>query len=435
MYNLRQLTEPGMLATGLDTTSPGQRRHPVSLLRQCMASIKIKLLLLFLLLSTCLQAQDQNAIGVNLIYGAKVINQVGTYQGVSVSYVINTINNEAQWARMLNAKSIVIEGTFNNMQSLSCGPSMAAYKPMFANGGYFGNHISLTGAIDIEVLKTDGFNVLLSPTIGLLYTTKDYFNTGGVNQVMGSPLNAVVGAKLKLELPVTANTRLQMGTDVSHISNSGTAHPNVGMDRISTFVGILQNISYANTTTPKFSLPDNALSVELVAGYTAEQKTGFYQLNGVNLQLDKTYHEKTAPIAKGALCLGYHHYLNELIGIKAGADVIYSQRLSVLGSATSDTTHFVSTYQGAYTPINSHFNVGLNAGVDLCLGRLVFGLCYGYYVGGYEHYIYDKTGDKFAYGPSSYINYDAKYFITPHLAIEAKSFARNFGGIGINLSL
>jgi|GEM_PF-2319805 hypothetical protein len=434
MHNLLQLTISGTIIAGFVTASPGQWKRPVSLLRQLMAPAKIKLLLLFLLLSSCLRAQDKDAIGINFMYGAKVINQVGTYQGISVSYVVNTIYNEAQWARMLNVKSIVIEGAFNNMQNVSCGAAMASYKPMFASGGYFGNQLSLTGAIDMEVVKADGFNILLSPTMGLLYTTKDYFNTGGINQVMGSPLNVVVGAKLKFEMPVTANTRLQMGTEVSHISNSGTVHPNVGLDRISTFVGILQNISYANITTPKFSMPDNALSVELVAGYTAQQKTGFYQLNGVDLQLDKTYHEKTSPIAKGALCLGYHHYLNDLVGIKAGADIIYSQRLSVLGSSTSDTTNFIKTYQGAYTPINSHFNVGLNAGIDLCLGRLVFGLCYGYFVGGYEHYIYQSSGDKFEYGPLSYIAYDAKYYITPQFAIEAKSFARNFGGVGVNLS-
>jgi hypothetical protein len=335
---------------------------------------------------------------------------------------------------MLNVKSIVIEAAFNDMSNVRCGPTMAAYKHLFATGGYFGNHISLTGSIDIGIIKTDRFNVLLSPTVGLLYTTKNYFNTGGVNQLMGRPLNAISGVKLKFELPVTANTNLQVGADMAHISNSNTAQPNVGLNRISTFVGVFQNISYANTTTPKFSLPDNALSVELVAGYTAQQTTGFYQLNGVNLQLDKTYREKTTPIAKGALCLGYHHYLTNLVGVKAGADVIYSQKVSVLGSATSDTTSFVETYQGEYTPINSHFNVGLNAGIDLCLGRLVFGFCYGYYVGGYEHYIYQAGGNKFEYGPSSYITYEAKYYITPQFAIEVKSFPHNFGGVGVNLS-
>jgi hypothetical protein len=433
MQNLPKLIVCGTLKSALNIISPKQRKHLVNLLTQCVASAKIKLLLLLLLLSLRLQAQ-QNAIGLNYIYGAKVMEQAGTYQGIGVSYVINPIYNEGQWARMLNVKSIVIEGAFNDMSNVRCGPAIAAYKPQFATSGYFGNHISLAGSIDIGIIKTDGFNVLLSPTVGLLYTTKNYFNTGGVNQVMGRPLNAIVGIKLKVEVPVTANTNLQVGADMAHISNSNTAHPNVGLSRISTFIGILQNVSYANTTTPKFSLPDNALSVELVAGYTAQQTTGFYQLNGVNLQLDKTYREKTTPMAKGALCLGYHHYLNDLVGVKAGADLIYSRKLSALGSATSDTTSFVASYQGDYTPIKSHFNVGLNAGIDLCLGRLVFGFSYGYYVGGYEHYIYQEGGNKFEYGPSSYLTYDAKYYITPKIAIEAKSFPYNFGGVGVNIN-
>jgi hypothetical protein len=428
MQNLQQLTAPNTVKTGLTI---------VSLSRQYVASAKIKLLLLslLLLLSYCLQAQNNNAIGVNVIYGAKIIDQTGSYQGIGVSYIINTIYNEGEWARMLNVKSIAIEAAFNDMSNMRGGQTMTAYKPQFSAGGYFGKHISLTGSIDIGVIKTDGFRVLLSPTIGLLYSTKHYFNTGGVNQVMGAPINAIVGAKLKVELPISANTNLQVGADASHISNSSMAHPNVGLTRISTFVGILKNISYADITTPKFYLPDNALSVEFIAGYTSQQTTGFYQLNGVNLQLDKTYQEKTSPIAKGALSLGYHHYLNDLVGVKAGADVIYSSRLSVLGSSTSDTTNFIKTYQGSYTPINSHFNVGLNAGVDLYLGRLVFGFSYGYFIGGYEHYVYKKGGNQFEYGPLSYITYDAKYFITPHFAITAKSFAYNFGGVGVNLSI
>lgn len=433
MQNLRQLAVYGTLKTGLNTTGLKQYKCPESLLKQWVTFVKVTLLILFLLLSPGLQAQ-QNAIGVNFIYGAKVMDQAGTYQGIGVSYVINTIYNEAQWARMLNVKNIVIEGSYNDMDKMRCGPAMAAYKPQFAIGGYFGKHISLTGSIDIGIIKTDEFNVLFSPTVGLLYTTKDYFNTGGVNQIMGTPLNAIAGAKLKVDLPVTANTNLQLGVDASHISNSSTGHPNVGLTRISTFIGVLRNISYANTTTPKFSLPDNALSVDFIAGYTSQQTTGFYQLNGVNLQLDKVYHEKTTPMAKGALCLGYHHYLNDLVGVKAGADLIYSQKVSVFGSATSDTTSFVQTYQGDYTPINSHFNVGLNAGIDLCLGRLVFGFSYGYYVGGYERYIYQAGGNKFEYGPLSYMTYEAKYYITPQFAIAAKSFPYNFGGVGVNIN-
>jgi hypothetical protein len=434
MQNLLQLQVHGTLKTEHKASSANLWKSPASLLRHCAYFAKIKLLLLFLLLSPCLQAQNRNAIGVNFIYGPKVIGQAGTYQGVGVSYIINTIYNEAQWARMLNVKSIVVDATFNDMENMRCGQAMAAYNPQFATEGYFGKHISLTGSIDIGIVKTDGFNILLSPTVGLLYSTKDYFNTGGVNQLIGTPLNALIGAKLKIELPVTANVNLQVGVGASHTSNSGTGHPNVGLTRISTSVGFLQNISYANVTTPKFCLPDNALSVELIAGYTAQQKTGFYQLNGVNLQLDKAYREKTSPIAKGALSFGYHHYLNDLVGVKAGADIIYSDRLSVLGSATRDTTSFIETYQGAYTPINSHFNVGLNAGIDLCLGRLVFGFSYGYYIGGYERYVYKHGGNKFEYGPLSYITYDAKYFITPKFAIAAKSFPHNFGGVGVNFS-
>lgn len=434
MHTLPQLAARGKNDSAIIIIAAKPSQYLSNQLCRYMVLAKSKVLIPLLLLSPGLHAQDKNAIGLNVIYGAKVIDHAGDYRGIGVSYIINTIDNRAQWTRILNVKNIVIEATFNDMSNVRSGLAMAAYNPRFANAGYFGNHITLTGAIDIGVITTDRFSVLLSPTVGLLYTTKDYFNTGGVNQLMSRPLNAIASVKVKLQVPISANTSLQLGADAAHISNSSTAQPNVGLDRISTSIGILQNISYAKTIAPKFSLPVNALSVEIIAGYTAQQTTGFYQLNGVSLQLDKSYRNATTPIAKGALCLGYHHYLNDVLGVKAGADIMYSHTLSTPASLTADTTNFIRTFQGAYTPINSHINVGLNAGIDLCLGRLVFGLCYGYFVGGYQSYIYQAGGNRFEYWPSSYITYEAKYYITEQFALSAKSFPRNFGGVGVNFS-
>jgi hypothetical protein len=118
-----------------------------------------------------------------------------------------------------------------------------------------------------------------------------------------------------------------------------------------------------------------------------------------------------------------------------GTDLVYSAKTSPLGSATSDTTKFIQTFQGKYTPVYHNLNMGLTTGIDLRLGRLVVSAGLGYYLGGYESYTYNNGIDKFNYGRESYVTFSGEYFLTPNIALEAKSFLDNFAGVGINVSL
>lgn len=394
---------------------------------------KLTLVLLLLVIASGLHAQDKNTIGVNFMYGAKMFGTQGSYKGVGVNYNISTANNESEWTKILNVESITIDATLFDMSHVTGSEAMTAYNPQFRNQGYFGSHIALTGGIDVRLINTNSFNVLFTPGLGVLYSTKDYISTGGVNQVLGRHLNVIGSAKLKLVFPVTAETHLQIGAGIAHCSNSNTSFPNIGLNKIEPFIGITRGLSLSNTHTPKFNLSSNALSVEMIAGYTGQVTTGFYQLKGINLQLDNSFRKKTSPIAKAALAVAYTHYLNNVLGVKVGTDVIYSSKVSPLGSATSDTTQFIKTFQGNYTPIYSHLNIGLNAGIDLCLGRFVFSGTYGYYLGGYERYIYKTGQDRFEYGREFYATIAAKYFITRKIAFTAKSYVNNFGGIGVNV--
>ena len=179
------------------------------------------------------------------------------------------------------------------------------------------------------------------------------------------------------------------------------------------------------------------MAIELIGGYTGQITTGFYQLKGVNLQLDKSFRKSTTPIFKAGLSASYSRYVNNVLGLKVGTDVVYSSKTSPLGSATSDTTRFIQTFQGDYTPVYSHLNVGLNAGIDLRLGRVVFSGSYGYFLGGYERYNYNggKGDNNFEYGRMFYSTLSAKYFITRNIAVSAKSFLNNFGGIGVQVGI
>ena len=363
-----------------------------------------------------------------------VLDQCGTYKGVALSYQINTVSNNAEWTRMLNVKNINVEATFYDMSNVVGGDIMTAYDPKLQNKNYFGSDVTLSGGIDIGIFDNRAFKILFSPGIGVMYATKTYFNTGGVNQVLGSHFNYIESAKLKLLMPVTGDTYVQLGTGVTHASNSNTTSLNVGLNRLESFIGVAHYLDYHETNAPKFSLDQNVLSVEMIAGCTTQVTTGFYQLNGVNLQLDKSYRKPTTPIAKAAVSIGYSHYLNEVFGIKAGTDLVYSFKTSPLGSATGDTTKFIQTFQGKYTPVYHNLNAGLTAGIDLRLGRLVFSASYGYYLGGYESYCYCNGADKFCYGRESYVTFAGRYFLTRHIALEAKAFLNNFGGAGINVS-
>ena len=396
---------------------------------------RLKLLLLLLAVTAGASAQNRNSIGANFMYGATMLATQGAYKGVGLNYNISMADSEAEWTSMLNVENITIDATLYNMDGVSGGSALTAYNPKFSENGYFGTHVAVSGGIDIRLLNANGFKVLFAPGLGLLYSTKDYVTTGGVNQVMGGRLNVISSAKLKLVLPVAYNTNLQIGAVIAHSSNSNTSKPNVGLNKIESFIGITQGLSSNRGHAPKFKLGRNPISLELIAGYTGQITTGFYQLNGVNLQLDKSFRKSTTPIVKAGLSASYNHYLNNVLGLKVGTDIVYSSKTSPLGSTTSDTTRFIQTFQGNYTPVYSNFNVGINAGIDLRLGRVVFSGSYGYYLGGYESYIYKTGGNRFEYGRMFYSTVSAKYFITRHIALNAKSYLNNFGGIGVQVGI
>ncbi|MFD0750283.1 hypothetical protein ACFQZS_09035 [Mucilaginibacter calamicampi] len=396
---------------------------------------KLKLILLLLTVTSSVYAQNRNTIGANFMYGATMFGTQGAYKGIGINYNISTAKNESEWTRLLNVESISIDATLYNMNGVSGSDALTVYNPKFRDQGYFGNHIALSAGMDIRLININGVKVLLAPAFGVLYSDKDYVTTGGVNQVMGGRLNAISSAKLKLVLPVTYNTHLIIGAGIAHCSNSNTSHPNIGLNKVESFIGITQGLSSGNMRVPKFKLGRNPISVELIAGYTGQITTGFYQLKGVNLQLDKTFRNSTTPIVKAGLTASYTHYINNVLGLTLGTDIVYSSKTSPLGSATSDTAAFMQTFQGDYTPVYSNFNVGLNTGVDMRLGRMVFSGSYGYYLGGYEHYIYKAGGNRFEYGRMFYSTLSAKYFITPKVALGVKSYLNNFGGIGVHVSL
>jgi hypothetical protein len=393
-------------------------------------------LLLLLMTTFCLHAQNKSSIGVNFIYGPKIFDTKGTYKGIGVNYNISTVNNTAEWTKILNVENININATLYDLSDITACDRMASYIPKFCNKGYFGYDIALESGIDMRLANLSGVKLLFSPGLGLIYSTKDYASTGGVNQMLGRKLNIIGSAKLKLDIPVTEDTHIKIGTGFAHISNAGTAMPNNALNRIESFVGVTQGLSSPkiNANGSKFKLDRDAISVEMIVGYTSQVKTGFYQLKGVNLQMDNSFRKSTAPIGKASVSAAYSHYLNDVIGVRAGTDVVYSSRLSALGSTTSDTAEFIRTFQGDYTPINSHINVGLNAGLDICLGRFVFTTSYGYYLGKYEKYVYIQGGNKFVNERQTYTTFACRYFITPKIAVEAKSYMHSFGGVGLNVN-
>ena len=215
---------------------------------------KIASLLILLISALSLKAQDRNAVSAIFLYGNKVFDENGTYKGLGLSYQFNTVNNKADWPRLLNIKNINIEAAIYDMGNITGGSSLTDYDEKMKNTHYFGSNITLTGGVDIGLIDLSAFKLMFSPGLGVVYATKTYFNTHGINQVLGCHLNAMGTARLKLLVPVTDDVFFNFGAGLSHISNSNITCPNVGLNCLDTFIGLTQYIDYPKTTSPKFSL-------------------------------------------------------------------------------------------------------------------------------------------------------------------------------------
>jgi len=343
----------------------------------------------------------QNSLFVNYFYNISAFGG-GSYElkgytwGATVGYNFSMEKNNAYWARALNAKNVAVAFSYINMEEAV--PAHASQAK-----GFLGEAYSVRSQLDISIFNIDNTNFILSPGFGLTYVTKTFRTTD--NPLVGSHINmnAILGAKV--EIPVVRSTKIVAGFDLFHFSNTAYKLPNEGVNFLNASLGIVEEL---NTTEKgrKFSFADtgnrSALEFGIGIGHRGLQQQFRMPATSLSDSLQRKF--GTSKLNNIGISAGYNYRLNPLISFKAASDVIYYT-----------TTYYLPNYKTTtqeYGTSKDKVSVGLSGGLDIWLNRLVFEWNYGYYL----HLNYATTPIH------TYWILGAKYYFTPWLAFEAKTY-------------
>ena len=374
---------------------------------------------LFFAISACLlklsgYGQDNHyAISLNYTQGLKAFSTFntpfsGNYNGGEVAY--HLFVDSVGWARKLSVSDIELQASYLNLQHITFGNQPAASNLM-------GNHYSLAAGLNVRLAKWGSVSWMFSPGLGLLYAPKNFYTTNNQNFVIGSALNVFAYARTKLIVPVSSRLSLEGGAGISHASNGGLSFPNDGFDNISAFAGIMVDFDKEAQPTRKhrFEVADDQFTIMATIGGRSEEKTGYTKNTKTNTgyYADTAIQHQTPLIKQANMVLGYTHRFSPLFSFTAGTDLAYYLN-------TFSWNNFFRTYEGSYTTYG-HFSLGVTAGADLWLGRLVFSADAGCFV--WDHFFYPDT--------RFYAPVGIKYFITPHIAVQARAVINEYSSIGI----
>jgi hypothetical protein len=376
---------------------------------------------LFFAISACLlklsgYGQDNRyAISLNYIQGLKAFSSFntpfrGSYNGGEVAY--HLFVDSVGWARKLSVSDIELQASYLNLQHITFG------SPAEPNG-LMGNHYSLAAGLNVLVAKWGTVSWMFSPGLGLLYAPKNFYTTNNQNFVIGSKLNVFVYARTKVVVPVSPGVSLEGGACISHTSNGSLSFPNDGFDNISAFAGVLVDFDKEARPTRKqrFEVAGDQFEITATFGGRSEEKTGYTKNTKTNTgyYADTAIQHQTPLIKQANLLLGYTHHLSPLFSVTVGKDAAYYLN-------TFSWNNFFKTYEGSYTTYG-RFSLGVTAGVDLWLGRLVFSAGAGCYV--FDHFFYPDT--------RFYAPVGIKYFITPHIALQGRAIINEYSSLGVSI--
>ena len=320
----------------------------------------------------------------------------GNIWGVTAGYNFSMEKNKAYWTRALNAKNVAVAFSYINMED--AGPTQAPQAK-----GFLGDAYSLRSQLDICLFNIDKTNFMLSPGFGLTYVTKTFRTTD--NPLVGSHINMNVILGAKLEIPVVRSTKIVAGIDLFHFSNTAFKLPNKGVNLLNASLGIVEGLNSVNKERKvSFAATEDkgAFEFGIGIGHRGLQQ----QFNAPATSLNDSLQRKfgTSKLNNIGMSAGYNYRLNPLISFKAASDVIYYT-----------TTYYLPDYKTTvqeYGTSKDKLSVGLSGGLDIWLNRLVFEGSYGYYL----HLNYATTPIH------TYWIIGAKYYFTPWLAFEAKTY-------------
>jgi hypothetical protein len=375
------------------------------------------LLVIIYLLKVSGHAQDRyNALSVNYIQGLRISSTFnthldGNYKGGQVGYHI--IIDSTEWAKKLSVKDIEIQASYLNYQNI-------AFTGINGSRGVLGNHYALAAGVNIHVAKWRAVTFIISPGIGAVYAPKNFYTTYNENFAIGSALNVLLYARAKIVFPVFPSVYFEGGAGFSHTSNGSLSFPNNGIDNISGYAGVLVDLKKVQPKVHKttFVDDDNFFTVTGTIGGRSQQKTGYTKNLKTNIGYfaDTAIQTQTPLIYQANLLFAYTHHVGSLFSVTASTDAAYYFK-------TFSWNNFFKTYEGAFTS-TGHFSLGITAGADLWVGRMVFSAGGGYYV--FHQFLYPNT--------HFYVPWGVKYFVSQQIALHIRTISNDYSSVGVTMA-
>jgi hypothetical protein len=375
----------------------------------------------FLLISIpCCFAQDNpNSISVTAMQGITIFTPdsyqpQGYFYGAEIAYRLNMANNNAAWVKDLNIKDIAFTAAWFNLHAVSIN------EPPEIKGA-LGNVFGGLTILDMSLFETGRITFYFSPGMGFIYSTQTYYTNN--NPIVGSHINLAVQAGFKMETPLSSTTKLAIGANFFHYSNSGFRLPNEGVNNINATVGIARNIDVNGPDRKKETFRiDDRQSFEF--GIGAGRRGFVNQGNYINPQTGKTIplpdsaaqRNATSNLYMLGLYAGYSYRFNSLFSLKAGTDMVYYTH-------TFSWNNFYRTYQETGSSFDNQA-WGLSLGTDVWMGRMALMFNYGYYL-----HFNTITPDHF------YWTIGGKYYLNNWMALNVKMYIHGFDAHYANFGL
>ncbi|HTH93346.1 MAG TPA: hypothetical protein VL576_02630 [Candidatus Paceibacterota bacterium] len=368
------------------------------------------------------RAQDnRNAVFVNFIEGPKAFSTyskplMNTFNGIEAGFRLNMRRDSVPWVKTLRIEDISFEASRLDLNNIFIND-------LPASAGSFGYSYNAIVALDIRMFRWNRITFIFSPGGGLSYTTKYFKNTGYNNFIIGSRGNFVVRGKIGMRMPLMFGFDGELAVNTLHASDCEAANPNCGFNGITVTGGISKSLSSFGPKESKhsFTTSGDAFDLDIDYGSQGGATTGYW-INPItgNGVWNKNLSAGVPGIPQIALSASFDHrldFLNGLVGLKIGSDIMWTSKVF---NGTTDAS-FLSSWQDDFTS-HSPVTIGGTIGADIWLGRLVFSGSYGRYI--FERFLLKDN--------TSYIVFSARYFVSDHLALNAKAFLAHFPAGGLS---
>jgi hypothetical protein len=358
---------------------------------------------LFFAVTEC-YAQN-NSISVTGTYSTTAYSSYTThvlralFEGAEISYGINTTNDHSPWIDVLGVQRINIIGSYVNMQNSSL-------EGVLNSTGLLGNTYGAAVSIDILLLRSGGIDVLFSPRMGLVYTTRTYQNDNN-NLIVASPINFNPQVAMKIEALIIRGFRMSVAFSFSHISDGGSILPNNAINSLNMAVTFTKDIDILGRKRIK-SVADydgrSSAEFNFLFGLNGPTLTGiFFDQNRKEYLADSTLKGKLSNLYHAGFYGGFSYRASSVLTLKIGTDVVYNFQ-------TFSYDKFFETYSGRGTSY-SRIRMGIGPGIDINLGHLAVGGSYNYYI-----------VNQLLYPANTYWTIGVKYHASRHVYLNVKSF-------------